>query len=67
MALVIIFDIAAMALTLGRTMRTEAGISANTAAMREADLIERGAEQYVLALLAEAAALVIASPEFQWR
>lgn len=56
MALVIIFAIAAMALTLGRAMRTEVGISANAAAMREASLVERGAEQYVIALLAEAKA-----------
>lgn len=52
-AMILIFAIAALVLTLGRTMRVEAAIAANGAAAREATLIERGAEQYVLALLAE--------------
>ena len=52
-AIVIIFAVAAMVLTLGRSMRGEASIAANAAAAREAAIAERGAEQYVLALLAE--------------
>lgn len=52
-AMVIIFAVAAMVLTLGRSMRGEASIAANAAAAREAAITQRGAEQYVLALLAE--------------
>ena len=52
-AMIIIFAIAALVLTLAQAMRVEAGIAANAAAAREATAVERGAEQYVLALLAE--------------
>ena len=52
-AMIIIFAIAALVLTLGQAMRVEATVSANSAAAREAAMIERGAEQYVLAMLAE--------------
>ena len=50
-AMVIVFAIAAMAISLGYTMRAEAGVAANAASARSAQLVERGAEQYVLAAL----------------
>ena len=49
--ILIVFAIAALALSLGYSMRAEAGIAANAAAGREAQLAERAAEQYVLAAL----------------
>ena len=50
--IVIVFAIAAMAISLGYSMRGEAAIAANAAAGRQAQLAERGGEQYVLAALA---------------
>jgi type II secretory pathway component PulK len=50
--LIIAFAIASMVLTLGRLGRTEALASANQLAQYEAASIERGAEQYILAILA---------------
>lgn len=52
-AMLIVFAIASLVLALGRTARTEGGIGANELAARQAEMVERGAEQYVLALLSE--------------
>src|SRR5690606_2713911 len=52
-AMILVFAIAALVLTLGLAMRVEASASANVAAEREATAIVRGAEQYVMAVLAE--------------
>lgn len=52
-AMILIFAIAALVLVMGQAMRVEMTVAANAAAAREAALVERGAEQYVLALLAE--------------
>lgn len=52
-AMILIFAIAALVLTLGQAMRVEAIVAANSLAAREASAIERGAEQYVVALLLE--------------
>lgn len=51
-AMVVLFALAALVLTLGRTARTEALTAANGRAAAEADAAERGAEQYAMALLA---------------
>ncbi len=47
----IVFVLAGMAIVLARTMRVEAIASANEVAAIQAAAVERGAEQYVLALL----------------
>lgn len=54
--LVLVFVLAALVITLAQWVRADAVVSANVAAAREATLVERGAEQYVLALLANAKA-----------
>ena len=51
-AMIVLFAIAALVLTLGRTARTEALTAANARSAAEADAVERGAEQYALATLA---------------
>ena len=52
-AMILIFAIAALVLVLGQSMRVEVIVAANSESAREASLIERGAEQYVMALLAQ--------------
>jgi type II secretory pathway component PulK len=49
--MVVLFALASLVLALGRDARTDAALSANLRAAAEADMIERGAEQYVMALL----------------
>jgi type II secretory pathway component PulK len=51
--MVVVFAIAAMVLTLGRQVRTQALTSANDLAAQKADAAERGAEAYVLSLLTD--------------
>src|SRR5688500_2755702 len=51
--MVIIFALASLALVLGSSMRVEATAASNRLAAQEALAVERGAEQYVLALLTE--------------
>ena len=52
-ALVILFAIASLVLTLGRAGRAESQASANEVASFEASATERGAEQYVLSILTD--------------
>jgi type II secretory pathway component PulK len=52
-AMVILFAVVSLVLTMGRTTRTESMVSANEQAAIEASAIEAGAEQYVLGLLTE--------------
>jgi len=49
--MLIVFALAGTVLTLGRTARVELSASANLAASIQASAVERGAEQYVTALL----------------
>lgn len=51
--MLVVFAIASLTLTLGRTARTEAMVSANELAAFEASAIARGAEQYVLSILTD--------------
>ena len=51
--MVVVFAIAAMVLTLGRQVRTQALASNNDLAAQKADAAERGAEAYVLSLLTD--------------
>jgi DNA uptake protein ComE-like DNA-binding protein len=51
-AMVVIFTLAAMVMVMCRSMRVETMISATNASAAQAATIERGAEQYALALLA---------------
>ena len=51
-AMIVLFAIAALVLTLGRSARTEALTAANARSSAEADAVERGAEQYAMATLA---------------
>ncbi len=51
-AMVVCFALAGAVIALCRSMRVEMQASANSAAALEASAVERGAEQYVLALLA---------------
>lgn len=51
--MILVFALAAMTLVLCRSMRVEMIASANYAAMLQASAIERGAEQYLLAMLTE--------------
>jgi len=50
-AMVVLFAIAALVVSLGRSARTEALTAANARAAAEADAVERGAEQHAIALL----------------
>ena len=50
-ALILVFTLASVTLTLCRSMRVEMIASANHAALLQASSIERGAEQYLLAVL----------------
>lgn len=52
-AIVLVFTLASVTLALCRSMRVEIIASANHAAILQASAIERGAEQYLLAVLAE--------------
>lgn len=52
-AMIIIFALASMVIVLNRSMRVELRAASNRAARTEAVAIARGAEQYVLAMLAE--------------
>jgi len=52
-AMIIIFALASLALVLGSSMRVEATAASNRLAAQQAMAVERGAEQYVLALLTE--------------
>ncbi|MBC8108093.1 MAG: general secretion pathway protein GspK, partial [Anaerolineae bacterium] len=52
-AMVILFALAALVLTLNRGARTDMALSANISATHQADAIERAAEQYVMALLTD--------------
>lgn len=51
--LVLVFVLAALVLTMGASTQVDATIAANELSMRQAALAQRGAEQYVLALVAE--------------
>ncbi|MFA7236826.1 MAG: hypothetical protein WC058_08180 [Phycisphaeraceae bacterium] len=51
--LIVVFALASMLLTLSHRVSVLANASANTAAARQADAIERGAEQNVLAILSQ--------------
>lgn len=51
--MLIVFALASLVLALGRSMRIESLASANLAASAQAAAIERGAEQYVLAVLTD--------------
>jgi len=51
-AMVVLFAIAALVVSLGRSARTEALTAANARSAAEADAVERGAEQYAMAMLA---------------
>lgn len=53
MTIVVCFALAGMVLSLSRSMRVETIASANLAASVQAAAVERGAEQYILALLAQ--------------
>lgn len=53
LAMVVSLTLAVVVLSLCRTMAVEARVSANHAALLQASTIARGAEQYVLALLAD--------------
>ena len=53
LVMVIVFAIAFMVLALGKQVRTSALAANNDAAAAKADAAERGAEQYVLSLLAD--------------
>jgi type II secretory pathway component PulK len=50
-AMIVLFALAAMVLTLSRNARVDMALSANALAEREADSIARGGEQYVLSML----------------
>lgn len=50
-AMIVLFALAALVLTMSRNARIDLALSANTLAEREADAIQRGAEQYVLSVL----------------
>ncbi|HOW69973.1 MAG TPA: type II secretion system protein GspK [Phycisphaerae bacterium] len=52
-AIVLVFTLASVTLALCRSMRVEIIASANHAAILQASAIERGAEQYLLAVLTE--------------
>ena len=52
-AIVVVFAMAAMTLALSMAMRTELQASANNLAASQAATIERGAEQYILGLIAQ--------------
>ncbi|HYE19586.1 MAG TPA: helix-hairpin-helix domain-containing protein [Tepidisphaeraceae bacterium] len=52
-SMLICFALAATVLTLGRSVRVELATSSNLAASIQAAAVERGAEQYVLAVLAD--------------
>ena len=52
-AMVVLFALAGLVLTLNRSARVDLALSANTQASHDADLIARGAEQYVLAILTD--------------
>ncbi|MGC4034217.1 MAG: type II secretion system protein GspK [Tepidisphaeraceae bacterium] len=52
-AMVVVFAIAAMVLSLTRQVGTQSLVSANDLAVVKADAAERGAEQYVLSLLTD--------------
>ena len=51
--ILIVFTLAAMVVVFCRSMRVEAIASANLSASLQASTVERGAEQYVIALLTE--------------
>jgi type II secretory pathway component PulK len=51
--MLIVFSVAAMVVVFCRSMRVEAIASANLSASLQASAVERGAEQYVIALLTE--------------
>jgi len=51
--MLIVFSVAAMVVVFCRSMRVEAIASANLSASLQASSVERGAEQYVIALLTE--------------
>ena len=51
--MLIVFTLAAMVVVFCRSMRVESIASANLAASLQASAVERGAEQYVVALLTE--------------
>ena len=52
-AMIIIFALVGMVIVMGQSARVEATASANVVAASEATVIARGAEQYVLGMLAE--------------
>jgi len=61
--MVVIFAIAGMVLALGRWSRTELLVSANSLATLQASAAERGAEQYVMKILATDRANLHAYPQ----
>ncbi len=50
-AMVVLFALAGLVLTLNRSARVDMALAANSQATRDADSVARGAEQYVLAIL----------------
>jgi type II secretory pathway component PulK len=52
-AMVVVFAIAALTLTLARTAQSETQVSGNEFAQIQASMIERGAEQWILGVLTE--------------
>lgn len=52
-SMIILFAIAGVALTLARNARTDMALAANIRSSRQAEAIERGAEQYVIGMLTD--------------
>jgi type II secretory pathway component PulK len=65
-AMLVCFALASLVLALTRSMRAENLASANDAAALQADAVERGAEQYVLAMLQQEGEEAINLPENQF-
>lgn len=65
-ALIVVFAIASLVITLGRAARTDSQASANQAAAYEAAAIERGVEQYIQALLNQQVDVATELTEEDW-
>jgi len=67
-AMLVVFALAGLVLVMGRTLSTEAIASSNAASAAQASAVARGAEQFVLALLADqGAAVVLAMDETEFQ
>ncbi len=51
--LIVLFALVGLVLAMGRTAHTDSALAANNRGTHQADAIERGAEQYVIALLTD--------------